>query len=179
VRADYDLVIASQPYRARAPVEFKAKRVITPLVKALAPGGRLLGIHSCGGDPGLEIIQKVWPGEQPFTTSRHELLRATKAALGRAAHNFSFISNSDAKSLFRYDMHTLPNEIEANASIGTSTLLAAWNAATYVAQIEDHRLSAVMSGQEYLHATKDVLTERGGLWFFDESYVISRKRDLH
>ncbi len=31
VMADYDLVIASQPYRARASVEFKASKVVTPL----------------------------------------------------------------------------------------------------------------------------------------------------
>src|SRR5213076_667560 len=61
IRADYDLVIASQPYRARASTQFKAKRVISPLAKALAPGGRLLGIHSYGHDPALEIVQKVWP----------------------------------------------------------------------------------------------------------------------
>ena len=29
--ANYDLVIASQPYRARASLDFKAKRVIAPL----------------------------------------------------------------------------------------------------------------------------------------------------
>jgi hypothetical protein len=45
-RADYDMVIASQPYRLRAPLEFKAKKVVTPLVRALGKGGRLLGIHS-------------------------------------------------------------------------------------------------------------------------------------
>ena len=39
VRADYDLVIASQPYRARASTQFKAKRVIAPLARSLAPGG--------------------------------------------------------------------------------------------------------------------------------------------
>ncbi len=49
--ADYDLVIASQPYRARASVQFKAKRVIAPLARALGPGGRLIGIHSYGHDP--------------------------------------------------------------------------------------------------------------------------------
>ena len=38
-RADYDLVIASQPYRARASVEFKARRVIAPLARSLAPAG--------------------------------------------------------------------------------------------------------------------------------------------
>src|SRR5215475_11278836 len=56
VMADYDLVIASQPYRARASVAFKASKVITPLVKSLRPGGRLIGIHSHGKDPGIEII---------------------------------------------------------------------------------------------------------------------------
>jgi SAM-dependent methyltransferase len=179
LRADFDLIIASQPYRARSPVSFKAGRVIAPLCRALAPGGRLLGIHSFGGDPGLEIIQRIWPGEQPFQTDRQAILRATKTELGRSAHHFNFIANSDAKALFRYDMHTLPGEIEMDAtSIGTSTLLAAWNAATYVAQIEDQRLAEVMEDSAYLRATKSVLLERGGLWFFDESYVISRKRDL-
>ena len=67
--ANYDLVIASQPYRARASVDFKAKRVIAPLARALGPGGRLLAIHSYGHDPGMEIIQKVWPGDNPFTTT--------------------------------------------------------------------------------------------------------------
>src|SRR5438874_3647450 len=33
--ANYDLVIASQPYRARASLDFKAKRVIPPMPKAL------------------------------------------------------------------------------------------------------------------------------------------------
>lgn len=179
VRADFDLIIASQPYRARASTTFKAKRVIAPLARALAPGGRLLGIHSCGGDPALEIVQKVWPGEQPFETTRQALLTATKTELGKSAHNFQFVSNSDSKALFRYDMHTLPGEIdESNASIGTSTLLAAWNAATYVAQIEDQRLEVVMQNDAYLTATREVLNKHGGLWFFDESFVITRKRDL-
>jgi len=80
VQADYDLVIASQPYRARASVEFKARRVIAPLAKGLRPGGRLIGIQSCGDDPALEIIQKVWPEEDPFRHDRHMLLAETKKA---------------------------------------------------------------------------------------------------
>jgi hypothetical protein len=175
VRADYDLVIASQPYRARAPLDFKARRIVAPLAKSLAPGGRLIGIHSHGDDPGLEIIREVWPGEDPFTTDRHALLRATKAELGGAGRTLNFGANADARSLFRYDMHTLPSEI--SDTIGTSTLFAAWNAAVYVAQIEDQRLSEAISSGAYIDATKDVLRRHGGLWFWDESYVISRKRD--
>jgi len=174
VRAEFDLVLASQPYRARAPIEFKASKVVAPLARALGPGGRLIGIHSHGDDPGLEIIQEIWPGENPFQMDRHELLKATKQVLGPEARGLNFNAYSDQRSIFRYDMHTLPSEI--TSSIGTSTLLAAWNAAVYVAQIEDDRLEAVMGDRGYLDATRDVLRKHGKLWFNNESYVISRQR---
>jgi SAM-dependent methyltransferase len=174
-RADFDLVIASQPYRARASAEFKAKRVIAPLARALGPGGRLIAIHSYGHDPGMEIIRKVWPDDDPFQTDRHQILKAVKQELGPAGRDLNFNAYADQRSVFRYDMHTLPSEI--SESIGTSTLFAAWNAATYVAQIEDERLAAAASDRRYIEATREVLRERGGLWFFDESYVISRRRD--
>jgi hypothetical protein len=174
-RADYDLVIASQPYRARVPVEFKASKVIAPLSRALRPGGRLLGIHSFGRDPGLEIVRKVWPDEDPFKTSRHDILRAVRAEFGKEARHYNFNAYADQRAVFRYDMHTLPSEIAD--SIGTSTLFAAWNAAVYVAQIDDERLGDVVGTRRYLDATREVLQAHGQLWFLDESYVISRKRD--
>jgi hypothetical protein len=177
--ANYDLVMASQPYRLRSSVEFKAKKVIAPLARALGPGGRMIGIHSRGGDPGQEIIQKVWPGDNPFVQDRHAILKAVKNELGTAGRDLNFNAYADNRSIFRYDMHTLPTEIsaESGSSIGTSTLFAAWNAAIYVAQVEDDRLSNVVTDGRYLQATREVLQKHGGLWFNDESYVISRKRD--
>jgi len=173
-QASYDLVIASQPYRARSPIEFKTRRVIAPLARALGPGGRLIAIHSHGNDPGLEIVQRLWPGDNPFIHDRHQIMKAVKQELGAAGRELNFNVNSDTRALFRYDMHTLPSEL--SDSIGTSTLFAAWNAAIYVAQVEDHRLAAVVNDRGYLDATGDVLRRNGGLWFFDESYVISRRR---
>jgi hypothetical protein len=174
VMADYDLVIASQPYRARASVEFKASKVIAPLARALRPGGRLVGVHSCGRDPGLEIVEGVWPGENPFTTDRHAILRQVKQELGAASRLYRFDASTDARSIFRYRMHTLPNEVAG--PIGTSTLFAAWNAAIYVNQIDDQRLSEAVRNGGYLEATDRVLKKYGGLWFNDETYVISRRR---
>jgi hypothetical protein len=173
--ADYDLVIASQPYRARASLEFKAKRVLAPLARALGPGGRMIAIHSHGHDPGMEIIHKVWPNDHPFVHNRHMLLKEVKHELGAAGRDLNFNAYADQRSLFRYDMHTLPSEI--SSSIGTSTLLAAWNAAIYVAQIEDDRLSDVNSDRRYIEATRDILHRHGGLWFYDESFVISHRRE--
>jgi hypothetical protein len=175
--ANYDLVIASQPYRARASLEFKAKRVIAPLARALGPGGRLIAIHSHGNDPGMEIIQKVWPGDNPFLHDRHQIMKAVKHELGPAGRDLNFNAYADNRSLFRYDMHTLPSEISAQSSIGTSTLFAAWNAAIYVAQVEDYRVAEAAADGRYLDATSQVLHKHGGLWFVDESYVISRRRE--
>jgi hypothetical protein len=174
VGGNYDLVIASQPWRARMSADFKVKKVLGPLVRALGPAGRLLAVQSCGGDPALEMVREVWPDEEPFKVNRHELIKVLRLELGRDARNFNFVAGSDTKSIFRYEMHTLPSEVQQ--SIGTSTLFAAWNASIYVNQIEDERLEPVIISGEYLQSTAKVLKKHRGLWFNDESFVVSRKQ---
>jgi len=171
----YDLVLASQPWRARMGADFKVHKVLAPLARSLAPGGRLLAIQSWGRDPGLEIIQQLWPEERPFQVDRHQLLAALRRELARDAREFNLAALPDEKAVFRYEMHTLPSEI--GDRIGTSTLFAAWNAAIYVNQIEDERLDAVVNNGAYLEATQRVLQRHGGLWFNDEAFVVSRRRD--
>ncbi len=172
---DYDLILASQPWRARIDADFKIKHVLAPLVNSLRPGGRLLAAQSYGDDPGLELVRKIWPDEDPFKVDRHELIKTLKQYLGPNAIDYNFNAGSDARSLFRYHMHTLPTEI--GESIGTSTLFAAWNAAIYVGQIEDERLQPVILSGKYIDATAEVLHKHNGIWFNDETFVISRKRD--
>jgi hypothetical protein len=170
----YDLILASQPWRARMSAKFKAERVLAPLVRSLAPGGRPLAIQSYGHDPGLQIVQQLWPDENPFQVDRHQLIAALKLELGRDVRDYQFAAMPDDKSIFRYEMHTLPSEI--GDRIGTSTLFAAWNAAIYVNQIEDERLDTVVTTGAYLDATQQVLQNHGGLWFNDETFVVSRRR---
>jgi len=170
----YDVVIASQPYRARLPASRKVRNVIAPLARALAPNGRLVVIQSYGHDPGLEIIQRIWPDEQPFRTGRHELLAEAAAQLAAPEDSdLAFIPYDDARSLFRYHLHTQPTEIER--SIGLSTTLAAWNAAVYVAQIAEERVIEAYASGRYLEVTQDVLRRHGGLWFQDETFVVARR----
>jgi hypothetical protein len=170
----YDLIVASQPWRARMSAKFKAEKVLAPLSRSLAPNGRLLVVQSYGRDPALEIIQRLWPDEDPFQVDRRKLIAALKAELGREAGDFNLAVPGDDKSIFRYEMHTLPTEI--GDRIGTSTLFAAWNAAIYVNQIEEERLDEVVNTGAYLDATQDVLQEHGGLWFNDESFVVTRRQ---
>lgn len=170
----YDLVVASQPFRARLAAAAKARLVLGPLARALAPGGRMITVQSTGRDPGMEIIRAIWPDEDPFGTTRHDLVAALAAELGPAAGDYRFHVYPDHRAEFRFSLQHLPGELGNN--IGTSTLLAAWNAAVYVAQIEDVRLTETLRSDAYLAATLAVLRKYGGLWFVDESFVVERLR---
>jgi hypothetical protein len=168
----YDFILASQPWRARMSAKFKAQKVLAPLARNLRPGGRLLTVQSYGQDPALEIVQKLWPGENPFQVGRHDLVKALQAELGSELRSFTIDDPPDETALFQYQMHTLPSEI--GDRIGTSTLFAAWNAVIYVNQIEDERLDPVVTSGSYLDATQEVLHKYGGLWFNDEAFVVTR-----
>jgi hypothetical protein len=172
----YDLIIASQPYRARTSVEHKMKTVITPLARALAPGGRMVVVHSHGNDPGMEIIRGVWPDEDPFQTDRHVLAEAAGDFLTEPGdESLRFERLSDDEAIFRYHLHAMSSEVQEH--IGTSLIVAAWNAATYVAQIDEERLAEAVSSGRYVPATREVIQKRQGVWFNDEAFVVSRNEE--
>jgi hypothetical protein len=169
----YDLILASQPYRAATSVERKVRSVIVPLARSLAPGGRMVVIHAHGDDPGIEIIRGVWPDEDPFQDDRHDLIaEARKQLTGPGDADLIFPELDDDEAIFRYELHAMPSE--RTEHIGTGLTLAAWNAAAYVAQIDEERLSDAMASGEYVQATRDVLERYGEVWFNDEAYIVSR-----
>lgn len=171
----YDLIVASQPYRAATSVERKVRSVIVPLARSLAPGGRMVVIHARGEDPGIEIIRGVWPDEDPFRDDRHDLIAEARRQLGEAGDaDIVFPELSDDEAIFRYELHAMPSE--RTEHIGTGLTLAAWNAAAYVAQIDEERLSAAMASGEYVSATREVLERYGEVWFNDEAYIVARSR---
>ncbi len=170
VEGAYDFMIASQPYRARTSAERRVRLVIEPLARALAPGGKLVAVHSAGDDPGLEIVRNVWPDEDPFDVDRHAIIAAARAMIDDPTLVFDPLSDDEA--IFRYWMHTMPS----GDHIGTPVILAAWNAATYVAQIDGRRLDEAMESGEYVAATQAVLARHDGIWFNDEMYVVRRSR---
>lgn len=170
-RREYDLTIASQAYRARTPVDRKVRTVLVPLARALAPGGKLLVVQARGEDAGLEIIRSVWPGEEPFPHTRDMILEEARRQLSDDSA-LDYPTLSDADATFRFHLHTMPSE-EAE-HIGTSSVVAAWNAATYVAQIDDERMAAATAAGDYLSATRQVMQRHGRIWWNDETFLITR-----
>ena len=168
----YDLMVMSQAYRAKTPVEKKVRFVLVPLARALAPGGRLVGIQSYGGDPGCDIVKGVWPDENPFPFGRQQVVDEARRQLGE--DHFEFHVLDDDESIFEYSMHTMPSQEMEH--IGTSSLVAAFTSAAYVAQIDERRLSEAMASGVYLDVTRQVIEKHGGVWFRDESFLVTRRQ---
>ena len=170
----YDLVIASQPYRSRLPAETKVRNVLAPLARALAPGGRMITVQSTPKGSGMDIIRQVWPRDDVFTTPRQELLRELERQIGEECPDLQYLKQRASEAEFRFELQLSPEEL--SGSIGTSPLLAAWNAAVYVAQIGDTELQKAMSSTRYLTETRKVLEKNRGLEFVNEAFVVARKR---
>jgi hypothetical protein len=167
----YDLVLCAQPWRSRTPAEAKVRAVLAPCTRALNPRGRLVVVQSTGHDPGMEIIRRMWPDDEPFATPRARLMAELDRQLdGEMALRFEH--HDDATSLFTYHLHAMPNEVSNRISMSTS--LAAWNAAVYVAQVDDERVAEAMVTSDYMEITNAVVRKHGGLWFQDESFVVVR-----
>lgn len=171
-RVEFDLVVAAQAYRAKTPIDRKVAWVIKPLARALAPGGILVGVQSSGGDPGAEIIARVWPGEKSFPHTGREVVAEAARQLDSAEYEFPELHVEERQ--FRFSLHTMPPE-EA-AQIGTSSVMAAWNAATYVAQIDEERLAEAMARGTYHEATRAVMAKHSQIWWNDELFLIRRRR---
>jgi hypothetical protein len=122
------------------------------------------------------ILKNVIP-RPGLVDGEYDLMIASqpyRRQLGGEHPDLEFLEQSDEEAVFRYRLNAMPSERQEN--IGTSSVLAAWNAAAYVAQIEEARLAEALASGAYLGATRGVLEKHGGVWFNDESFVISRRR---
>ena len=99
---------------------------------------------------------------------------SAEAIAVRGYHHLRRHRYEEAKANFDRALQLNPNDVET--MIGTSTLMAGWNAAVYVAQVDETRLNEAMSTGDYLDVTAEVLHEHQGLWFNNECFVVSSSR---
>jgi len=168
-RNNFDLIIASQPYRSRISAEKKFKYVIEPMLKALAPKGSLLIIHASGKDPANEIITKLWPEEKPFPSLSKDIIKYIKS---NTEKNFLKKLKFKDKKQIRCHLRALPNEI--SGGISTSVIFSAWNVAIYVNQMSDEKVLNAEKSQNYERVVSSIVNKNKGLYFNNELFVIQK-----
>jgi hypothetical protein len=172
----YDYCLLNHPYLQSHTMRFRIDHMLHPVVEALAPDGQMTVVQAHGNDPAHEIVRRIWPDQPIPFVSRYDIIRELRRALGGAQAGFTFSGLTDAKSLFRFDMHTLP--VLEDQEIGALSLMSAWNNAVYFAEVkEEFSQAAIREGTRYLDITRDVLREHGGLWFVNETFSVCRKPD--
>ena len=150
--------------------------MLKPVIGCLAPGGQLKVVQSLCDDPAHDIVRRVWPDQPVRCVSRHQIVSALRKSLGAARRDFSFSGLTDARSLFRFDMHTLPTMQGEFPGTPSLSLQSAWNNAVFFVQVKEDVVQAAMREDDrYLRVTRDVLVEHGGLWFVNETLSVSRK----
>ena len=166
----FDLIIASQPYRSRISVQKKIDYVVGPMIHALAPDGKLVLVQASGNDSGTEVIQNIWPNEQPFSSLAKDITAHLKNIL--PDDHLDKLTFQSPQTL-RYNLRALPNEIENG--ISTSLIFSSWNVVTYVGQINNDKVREMETNNQYVQHIQKAIKKYGSLWFNDEMLVIGRK----
>ena len=166
----FDLIIASQPYRSRISAEKKVKYVINPMIKALAPKGKLIVVHAAGNDPAYKIIKKIWPKENPFPSLANKIYTYLKSNLKtEELKKLQFLD----KKIIPCKLRALPNEIQGG--IATSVIFSAWNVAIYVNQIDESKVIQAEKSQQYQKIVSKFVDQNNGLYFNNEIFIILKK----
>jgi hypothetical protein len=173
-KLEFDYCFLNHPFLHSHTMKFRVDYILKPVIRHLAPGGQIKVVQSFGQDPAHEIVQKVWPDQQIKNISRHDIMSALKKSMRNELIDFTFQGLTDVRSLFRFDMHTLP--IITGEDSAALSLQGAWNNAVFFTQIKEELAQAVMrESTAYLDATREVLQQHGGLWFVNEAFSIFRK----
>lgn len=171
---EYDYCLLNHSYLQSHTMQFRIDHVLGPVTAALAPGGKMTVVQAHGQDPAHRIVQRIWPDVPMPFISRHDIIKELRRAMGDRLLEFKFTGLTDATSLFRFDMHTLP--VFGGSEIGALSLTSAWNNAVYFAEVkEELAQAAIREGKQYLDITRDVLREHGGLWFVNETFSVTLK----
>ena len=118
----------------------------------------------------MEIIQKVWPDENPFSSLSSDIIACLKDVLEDDLLNKLTFQSPET---FRYKLRALPNEIENG--IATSLIFSSWNAITYVGQINNEKIIKAERDGRYVHYIQETIKKYGNLWFNDEIFIIEHQ----
>ena len=75
---NYDLIIASQAYRAAASVKVKVNNVIGPLMRLLNKSGKLLVTHTSGGDSIQKVLKLAFKDKEAFPNTAKDIIEYLK-----------------------------------------------------------------------------------------------------
>lgn len=164
----YDLIIASQSYRAASSVKAKVNNVINPLMNLLNNSGKLLITHSIGGAKIQKIINLAFKDLEAFPNTAKDIIKYLKNTNVPDDGSFKYF----APKKYTFNFKKAPDQTVTEL-FGHNTD-AKWSNILYVAQIPNKDIQEVEKNIKLLNKIRKTINNSGTILFENELFSIKR-----
>jgi hypothetical protein len=164
----YDLIIASQAYRAVSKTVSKVSNVIAPLMKILNISGKLLITHSCGDDSVEKILKQAWKDKNPFPIKAKEIIEYLKDNPIEENTKFTYSKPKSYTFKFKRSPDQTVSELFGHG------LDSKWANILYVGQIPEKDIIAIEKNISALKRVKVAIKKEERMFFKNEIFSIKK-----
>ena len=167
---NYDLIIASQAYRAASSVKAKVNNVIGPLMRLLNKSGKLLVTHSCGGESIQKVLKLAFKDKEAFPNNAKDISEYLKDNHFGENNIYSFSKPSSYFFKFKKAPDQTVTEL-----FGHNTD-AKWANILYVGQIPEKDIMKLEKNPRLQNKVKKTIESFHEIQFKNELFCITKKR---
>ena len=167
---NYDLIIASQAYRAASSVSVKVNNVIGPLMRLLNKSGKLIVTHSSGGDSVQKILKLAFKDREAFPNTAKDIVDYLKD--NPVGENNKYIFAKPKNYFFNFKR--APDQTVTEL-FGHNTD-AKWANIVYVGQIPEKDLQGLEKNNRLYNKVKKAIDAAGEIHFKNEIFSIKKTR---
>ena len=167
---NYDLIIASQAYRAASSVKVKVNNVIGPLMRLLNKSGQLLVTHSCGGDSIQKILKLAFKDKEAFPNNAKDIIEYLKDNPFGENNKYNYGKPINYTFKFKKAPDQTVTEL-----FGQNTD-AKWANILYVGQIPEKDIQVLESNNRLHNQVKKAIDNAGQISFKNEIFSIKKIR---
>ncbi len=166
----YDLIVASQAYRAAASVKVKVNNVIGPLMRLLNKSGKLIVTHSCGGESVQRILKLAFKNREAFPNTAKDIIEYLKDNPFGENNIFKFVN----PVIYYFKFRKSPDQTVTEL-FGHNTD-AKWANILYVGQIPEKDILNIEANPRLYNKVKKAINNSGKIQFKNEIFSIVRQR---
>ena len=166
----YDLIVASQAYRAASSVKMKVNNVIGPLMRLLNKSGKLLVTHSCGGESVQKILKLAFKDKEAFPNTAKDIIEYLKANPFGENNIYKFLNPISYYFKFKKSPDQTVTELFGH------NVDAKWANIIYVGQIPEKDILIVESNSRLFNKVKKTINSSSQIQFKNEIFSIVKHR---
>ena len=167
---NYDLIIASQAYRAASSVKIKVNNEIGPLMRLLNKSGKLLVTHSYGGKSIQKVLKTAFKDKEAFPNNAKDIIDYLKNN-STGENNLYNFSNPVS---YNFRFKKAPDQTVTEL-FGHNTD-AKWANILYVGQIPEKDIQLIEKNPRLYNKVKRTIENSGNIEFNNELFTITKIR---